>query len=473
MAKLPEPLARLMEGRGTGVWLVGGAVRDLLLGRPVSDWDVVAEDAAGVGEGIERFTGRKGVQLHAEPLTLRFATPHGELDVVQWTGGSLRADLQRRDFTVNAMALALGGSDGMELVDPLGGMVDLRAGLIRATAAERLREDPVRVVRAYRMAAELGFRIAPGTRLAAGECSGLLASAAAQRWGNELLKLLDARLEAAAALRWMLEDGVLARVLPQVEQMKGIGRGGYHHLDVLGHTFEALVHADALMRSPRRALPTTGEKVGEYLRLPNARAMVRAAVLLHDVGKPATYKRTAEGRVTFYDHDDVGARIAWELLGAWAWPRRVRQAVVKLVDIHMRPLQLARALMEEGAPITDRALRHLMRDAGEHLPALFLLAAADLKAARGPESTPTEDRALLNILDDMLGRALAIGHEVQRQRLVNGHDLMRHLGLEPGPELGAVLRAVHEAEENGQVRTREDALRLARRLVEERGGAGV
>ena len=470
MTTLPEPLRCLAEASSIRAYLVGGAVRDLMLGRPVTDWDVAADDACAAAQIVAQYAGRNPVQMHPSPATFRIPLPDGHIDVVQLTADDLVVDLSRRDFTVNAMAIEL--REGAYVIDPFGGMKHLRAGIIETVSETSMRDDPVRVVRAYRLAAELGFRIGPRTREQAKKAARWLQASATQRWGHELLRLFDTPLLAGPAVEWMEADGVLEQLFPYAEEMRGIGRGGFHHKDVLGHTLEALRHADRLLEAPRSVFVNSAERVGEYLKQRFARCTVRAAVLLHDIGKPATYHQAPDGRVTFYDHDDVGAAMAEDELRRWAWPKALRQAVVRLVDIHMRPLQLARAHMEDNAPITDRALRHLANDAGEHLPALFLVSAADLMAARGPASTPEEHRQMLQLLDEMLHRAVLSTVAHPRQRLINGHDLMRGLGLSPGPLLGSILNAVHAAQDEGRIRTRAEALSLARQLLAH-GRAGI
>jgi len=230
--------------------------------------------------------------------------------------------------------------------------------------------------------------------------------------------------------------------------------------------------------APRAVFRASGATIEAYLSRPYARALVRAATALHDVGKPASYASDPEEGMTFYGHDDLGAVMARRILQQWGWPKPLRGAVARLVDIHMRPLQLARAVLDEGQPVTDRAMRHLGKDAGEHLPGLFLLSAADMMAARGRASNVEEQRSMLRLLDEMLSRAMHADEHRRQPRLLTGHDLMRELGLRPGPHLGRLLVAVEEARQEGQIATPEQALALARRLaaqgpeVETEGEAG-
>ncbi len=476
LADVPGPLRAAAQQVGEEAYLVGGAVRDLLLGRPVRDWDVVTAAPEPLAQALAQALGSRPVRLRAEPLMFRLPGGDAEIDLVGIEGPGLRGDLARRDFTINALALPL--LPGRPILDPFRGLWDLRAGLVRAVSDDALAADPVRLLRAYRLAGELGFRIAPHTRRLVREHRGLLAASPAQRQGTEILKLLDARGFVGLAVTWMERDGLLDLALPCVADMRGIGQGGYHHLDVLGHTLEALCRVDRLVTAPRAVFRASGATIEAYLSRPYARALVRAATALHDVGKPASYASDPEEGMTFYGHDDLGAVMARRILQQWGWPKPLRGAVARLVDIHMRPLQLARAVLDEGQPVTDRAMRHLGKDAGEHLPGLFLLSAADMMAARGRASNVEEQRSMLRLLDEMLSRAMHADEHRRQPRLLTGHDLMRELGLRPGPHLGRLLVAVEEARQEGQIATPEQALALARRLaaqgpeVETEGEAG-
>jgi putative nucleotidyltransferase with HDIG domain len=280
-----------------------------------------------------------------------------------------------------------------------------------------------------------------------------------------MLKLFNAPRFVGQVVSWMEQDGVLYVAIPEVAGMRGIGKGGYHHLDVLGHTLEALRWAERLIAAPQGIFASAAEIVEAYLAHPEAGGVVRAAAFFHDIGKPVSYQRDPDKGTTFYGHDDVGAEITGEILQRWGWPRRLKNAVVRLIDVHMRPLQLARSAAEEGQPVTKRALRHLAKDAGDELPALFLLAAADVMAARGRAGKAAQRRRILQTLDEMLGQTQRLTEKELERRFVTGHDLMRELGLSPGPQLGKMLDAIQEAQHEGRIATRGEALALARQLM--------
>lgn len=461
--QLPAPLRTIVPQAPPETYVVGGAVRDLLLGRPVGDWDLVTPAPEAFAQAIAAAARARAVRLHSSPIVLRVVCPGLEIDVVEMSAGGLVADLSQRDFTINALAIALAPEE--LLVDPFGGMRDLRAGFLRAVDDYSLATDPVRLVRAYRLAAELSFSMASRTRALIHRDRALVESSPQQRIGREMLRLLNAVGPAALAVVQMERDGLLDMLLPCVAPMRSLGRGGFHHLDVLGHTLEALILADRLISAPRRVFSQAAHVFDAYLRRPDSRAALRAAVLFHDLGKPDTYRRTSDNRSLFYGHEELGAQRAEKILRDWGWPRSLRDTVAQLIDAHLRPSQLARGSLEQGQPVTDRALRHIQADMGEHLSALFLLAAADIQASRGPATSPVEQHIMLALLDEMMGRTERLNEIPARTRLVTGRDLMDTLGLPPGPELGRLLDAVEEAHEKGQIATRQDALDLARRLA--------
>ncbi|MCX7597571.1 MAG: HD domain-containing protein [Armatimonadetes bacterium] len=461
--KLPPPLREVAGGLAGEVYLVGGAVRDLLLGRPVSDWDLACVHARRLAEAVAAAVGSPVVTLRKTPLVLRVPTESlGHVDVIELPAGDVTADLMRRDFTVNALALDLTSG---EVVDPAGGLADLSARVLRSTTESVFAQDPARLLRAYRLSAELGFTIAEETRQAIRRDRGLLLKSAPQRWGREFLLLCAVQGPAAPALAAMDEDGVLDQVLPGWSDMRGMTQGPYHHLDVLGHTLAAVAATDALIADPRKVFPSSAPSLGDSLRSILSRAILRAGVLLHDLGKPSVRTVDENGRIWFRGHESVGADMAAHVTKQWGWPRAVREAVARVVRLHLRVLDLARNAATQGREPTDTALRRLMRDAGAAAVVLYVAGAADLLATQGPATDRALQGRLLAQMDAMLARTFALRCLEPEPRLVSGHDLMRHLGIPPGRMIGKLLGAIEAAREEGKVSTVEEALTLARAML--------
>jgi putative nucleotidyltransferase with HDIG domain len=450
--RVPPLLRALADTVPGGMYLVGGAVRDLLLGRPVTDWDLAADRPEETARAAGRLAHVRVVQLRADPMLALHVPVRklGTVDVTRLDTAGPREDLLRRDFTINAIALDLRSG---EILDPTGGRDDLR------------------IVRAYRLATDLGFRIdAPTRDLLRRDCESLR-SAPPQRYGAELLRLFESDHPVGPAVAWMDADRVLDELVPMWPDMRGVTQGPYHHRDVAGHALEAADFIDLLVESPRAFLPLGGEALSDALAHPHRRASVRAAALLHDIGKPPRRFLDDEGRIWFRGHETTGADIATGLTRAWGWPRMMRKAVAQMVGGHMRVMHLSRESSENGIPATDTALRRLLRDEDEAIPGIFLVCIADLLASRGPATEQHPRLGMMEQLDRMAARCLELREEEKtRPRLITGEDLMAAFNLQPGEHIGRLLAAVEAAREEGEVTTHEDALALARRMLEGQAG---
>ncbi len=410
-----DAIARL-HAEGHGAWVVGGSLRDALLGRRPADWDLATdalpERIVGLfpGSVYENRFGTVAVRHGGAVLeitTLRsdheyadFRRPHR----VEF-GTDLRADLARRDFTVNALAwgrAAPPGGSAERLEDPFGGRADLQARVLRAVGdpGARFQEDALRMVRAVRLAATLEFGIEPATRAAIGEHAGLVRHLSGERIGAELEKLLGAP-RPSVGLRLLHETGLLAVVSPELAAQPGIPQNKVPGEDLWDHTLRSVDAADP------------------------ARPVVRLATLLHDIGKPATL---ADGR--FHGHDTVGTRQATALLRRLRYPKAVVERVGHLVRHHM---------FSVDPDATDAAIRRfIMRIGVPALDELFALREADDAGSGLPVPDPR-----LAAFRARIDAELAAQHALDLNALkVDGNDLMAELGLEPGPRLGRVLDAL-------------------------------
>ncbi len=435
-AAVPESVEELMatlHEHGHAAYVVGGSIRDVLLGRPASDWDL-ATDAlperivAVVPDAVyENRFGTVGVRRRdgVHEITT-FRTDHQYADFrrphhVEF-GGSLEADLARRDFTVNAIAWGIaaaaaspradapdgrGGSAGdheATLVDPFGGLDDLRAGVLRAVGdpGTRFEEDALRMVRAVRLAAALDFTIEPATLAALRERAPLVRHLSNERIAAELEKLLAVPLP-SAGLALLRDAGLLEVISPELAAQRGIAQNKVPGEDLWDHTLRTVDAA------------------------PADRPVVRLAGLVHDIGKPATL---AGGR--FHGHEAVGAKIADEVLRRLRFPRATAERVVHLVRHHM---------FVYGGGWGDAAIRRFIKKIGrDALEELFLLREAD-----DVGSGLSRGDASLDELRRRVAEQLAAEVALDRADLaIDGHDLMRELGLEPGPGLGRILDALLE-----------------------------
>jgi len=460
-------------------------VRDALLGRATHDWDfavdgnairlarAVADELDGAFYALdrERDTGR--VILPAED------GGQLELDFAALRGPDLESDLWARDFTINAMAV---GPEG-RLIDPTGGLADLQGRLVRAVGEEAFEKDPLRMLRAVRLIAELNLRLESRTAIWIIQRAETLAQVSAERIRDELMRILD--LPAAADHVHMLDElGLLVRVIPEVEYLKEQEQSPPHRFDVWWHTLlivEAvgamlvtlaggqprLAYVDApphVWSDVEGALGRFRPALAAHLEAHGGAALLRLAALCHDLGKPLTCTEDEDGRLHFYGHERVGARITAQRLRELRFKRAEVKCVEDVVRGHMRPGHLARV---EG-PVTRRAIYRFFRDTGEAGVHIVLLSLADHVSTYGPNLESQRWARRLEVAEKLLA------HYFERQQetvspvpLVSGKDLMAELDLEEGPQIGQLLEAVREAQAAGEVRTREEALELTRRLRQE------
>ena len=478
-AWLAEPLraevTALAIERGYELYVVGGAARDVLLGREVGDWDLVGHGVIDIARHFAEEHDLRAVVLHEDLPTVRViltpGDPTGFLDFVELRAPTIEQDLRRRDFTINALAWDIRGAD--ELIDPTGGLDDARRGVVRAPGREVLESDPLRVLRAFRFAAQLNFDFGPDTAEWLAELAPRVSDVAGERIGQEMVKLFAAP-HAADAVQAAEDVGALGALLPALERMRGVQQGGYHHLDVLGHTLLALHEAERAINEPELFLPRAADAVRAWVRDAGNRAAVRMATLFHDVGKPAC-RTEDEGRTRFLGHADASAATFLEHARRWSLPTHLRRQVVRMIRLHMRPLELANSGLkaeaegrDPGSIITLSAIRRLMRDAAPGGVGLLLVAVGDRSACRGPASQMEQRGRLYEIFDEMLVRYFEwVREQRERPRLVDGGALMKEFGLPEGPLIGELLDVIAEAYEDREIRTRDEALALAREILAE------
>jgi len=460
---------RLARERGLKVYLVGGTVRELLLGRDSPDLDLaVSAQTLALARELARELGGTFVLLDDKERTARVVAGADILDLAEFRAPDLPGDLRGRDFTVNAMALELqellrGGP--VTLVDPLGGLEDLAAGRLRLVARDNLRADPLRLLRAFRFAATHGFALTPETQAAVQELAPLIEGVAGERLRQELFPLLAAP-RAGQVLRRMDEARLFCHLLPELCDGKGVAQNGFHHLDVFHHSLEAVACLDDILAAPARFFPVLGPELARQAADPWWRAVVKLAALFHDVGKPKVQAwRTDPERYTFYHHDRVGVELFTQAARRLRLSQAETRLVSQIISWHMRPFLLLPAFRR--GELTPRALGRLVRALKTHLLAGFAVAMADSLAARGTQKPPDSEAALAALAEEAW-RFLKQRLEPQERqpRLLTGHDLQDIFHLTPGPRFRHLLTAVEEAQWEGRVQTRAEALALVSSLLE-------
>jgi poly(A) polymerase len=460
-APLPAAASRALAG-GEGVWVAGGAVRDAALGREVTDLDLaVAGDPGTVAKALGRELGEHAFELSAEFGTWRVVAPGRgwQVDITKLRGDSIEADLAARDFTVGAVGVPLGGG---AILDPFEGLVDLERGVLRAVGPATFTEDPLRLLRAARLAVELNLRVDPDTVALAHDSVARAAEPAGERQLSELRRLL-ASPDPLRGLALLDELRITAVVLPELEETKGVEQGPNHHLDVHGHTLEVLertleIEADL----PRFVGAERGDEAVALLAEPLADEMDRAVALrfgalLHDIAKPMT-RAERNGFVGFKGHDVEGATTIGEIMGRLRASRKLTRYLQALTLHHLRL-----GFLIPEAPLPPRRVHKYLRATEPVTVDVTLLTVADRLAARGagPVASSEMVQAHLDLAREMVAAGLDWHREGPPRPLLRGDEIAAELGLE-GPAIGEKLAELEAAQYAGEVTDRAGALGLLR-----------
>ena len=471
--------AQVIDDLGVSGYLVGGAIRDGLLGKTTRDVDIVLCGSANqaseaLAESLNGHIVPLPIELDAGRIIVQSGDHRVTLDILGLPGSDILPDLRRRDFTINAIATPLesAAAGSWELIDPLGGKLDITSRTVRATSDSVFIDDPVRMLRAVRIAAETGFAIEPRTETLIRRDASRLTGSSVERTREVLLRILAAR-GAAKWIRVMDSLGLLSIVIPELDRARDVSQPREHYYDVFGHLVAALDYADQIV-SNRYERDFVGEMMPTFDRMDayfgqdasdghTRGTFLKLTALLHDIAKPQTKTVEPSGRVRFFGHSEMGEQIAGDVLARLRIGRRGIGMVRSMVRHHLRPRQMG----NKGELPTNRAIHRYYRDLGDVALDTLYLNMADFLAARGPLITPAEMRNQVRVINHIL----TVGPQNQtvvasRKGLLTGHDIMKEFQIGPGPLIGRLLKSVAEAEARGRIRTREEALKLARANIE-------
>jgi putative nucleotidyltransferase with HDIG domain len=471
---------RFMQARGITGYVVGGLLRDQLLRRPLALLNVdlaIPAKALAVSRELAAQLGGAWVPLDETAGSARVVlTVEGhrlELDLNDFRGATIEEDLARRDFTINALAIAL--SDWLRdpqtlrpLIDPLDGARALERRELVACFPGAFEDDPVRILRAVRFAAQLGFALAPSVPPLMRRAIPRLPHVSGERIRDELLAIFETD-RAHGAVETLNALGALDAVFPELSAGRGVDQGDFHHLDVLSHQLETVAQADRFLADfaefsePLRA--SLANYCGEQpVERRSRKGLIKLAGLLHDVGKPARRAVHPDGEVWFLGHEQVGAELVAAIAERLRLSNRESTMVTRLVRHHLRPGFLSRE-----PQLTRRAVYRFFKELEEDGPGCLLMWWADRMATRGSKSRLDQIAQQRSRLEELLRAYFFHAEEVVKPlRLVDGHRLMQAFHLSPGPLIGELLGAIEEAQAEGRIQTSEDALALARAHVERR-----
>ena len=484
--KLIDAIVPLATEAGVTVYVVGGTVRDVLLRREARDLDLAVDrEAMAFARRLAAAFDGHFVELDDVNAVARVVMPRGHdegadyIDVAQLQG-SLEQDLRRRDFTIDALAVPLGQAS---VIDRGGGVDDLMARVLRMNGPDVFDADPLRLLRAARIASELGFAIDTRTRDVIRTLAPDVLRAAAERRRDELARIFA--LEDAYRAVVLLDSlKLLDALLPELTSGRGVTQApDWHVYDVFEHGLRAVEAMDVMLGPPGARGTQVWLRDGlwgafawcegglraylaEELSEGRTRAsLLKLAALLHDVAKPQTRTVDDDGRVRFLGHGDEGAVIAARVMRRLRFSASEVRFVSRLVAEHLRPVQLAQA----GEVPTPRALYRFYRALGDAVPGVLLLSLADAAASRGPSMTSDGWSRHVAYMNSLLVRSMEEEGIVNPPRLLTGNDVMKELGMPAGPAIGELLEALREAQAAGEVETREAALEFVRRAAD---GAG-
>jgi tRNA nucleotidyltransferase/poly(A) polymerase len=469
------------------VYLVGGAVRDAMLGKPIHDMDfVLPSGSLKTARKVAKALDGAFYPLDEERETARIIITGPEkqrilLDFASFRGPDLESDLQGRDFTVNAMAVDI--RQPQALLDPLGGAADLRAKLIKACSPLSFKDDPLRIIRAVRFAAAMGFHILPDTRHAMRRSVPLLDRVSPERVRDELFRILGGP-QPATSIRALEMLDVFPKILPELPPMKGVEQSAPHTRDVWNHSLSVMQHLEEILAAlapdyneeAAANLPLGlavlhlgrfRQQIGEHLLTSlnperSLRSLLFFAALYHDAAKPQTRSVEESGLIRFLRHEQAGVKLA---------EHRGRELKLSSVEVerlktvvrhHMRPAQLSR----DQEKLSKRAIYRFFRDAGQAGIDVCLLSLADYMG-KYEQALPTDQ--WVKLLEGV--RALMDAwwehpqERVSPPTLINGTDIIEAFQLQPGPLIGELLEAVREAQAVGEVETREAAFTLVKKRI--------
>ena len=456
MIEFPFDLSILPKHEGA--YIVGGAVRDLLLKRPPADYDIaVSEDAdtyarllgANIGGHVVRI-GKPGLDV------IRVVSDLGIFDISPIQGASIEEDLGKRDFTINAMAFAI---SSMNIIDIFEGIPDLAEKRIRMVSGKIFQQDPVRLIRAFRMGADVGFDIESETEATIEKEAINIRDTAAERVREEFLKMLQS-VDSHAYLTRMADTGLLLEIFPEMKVLKGFGQNRHHAHDVFEHTMKAYGYLEDIINTPEPLLPEAAASIKDSVRGKRA-ALLKCAMLFHDIGKPSVHSTDEEGAVHFHGHDHRSAEIAENIGSRLRFSNKERRYLESVIRSHNQPLFLF--LAEENRTLTRKGVTRFFIKSGEYTPDILLHSIAD---GRGKGSA-IHDAAFVQFIDTLFGKYYrSFIPRTSAPALLTGHDLIESFGISPSPIFKVILNTVEEARLSGKIRSKKAAHILAKSIID-------
>jgi len=457
----------------TELYLVGGYVRDILLfNENISqsafkqafldkDYVVIGESAIDFAKKTASSLGGHFVLLDETHDIARVVTKDKKtsLDFAGCVGKNINDDLKNRDFSINAAACKLSkNSEFSPIIDVTGAVENIKNKKINTISFSNLIDDPLRMLRAFRFAAQFGFEIDENILKFIKENKNLIKNVAVERISQELIKLLEADF-AGKNLLLMSQTGFLDEILPELTPQRKVPSNLHHHLGLLEHSIESVIQLEnRLLFVDNWVIEHLNRELSQGIK---AVTLLKLAGLLHDIAKPETWTIDEEGRHRFIKHEEIGSITVMKVLKRLKFSKASSNYVSKLIKYHMYPSQLLNDGLEN---LSEKAMMRMFRRIGEEMPELLLIAMADRLSARGVEITEEIVNANINGLIFFLQKFKEIRETVKDiPKLIDGNEVMKILGISPSPQLGKILSALHEAQISGDISSRDEALEFIKK----------
>ncbi len=456
--------------KGVELYIVGGYLRDIILKREKENPDIdfcLKKDAISFGRMLSKVVKAGFVVLDKEHgccrLVKRIKDKLYTLDFTDFRGKDLEDDLLHRDFAINSFAVELGeavkrGNFKDIFIDPYGGLKDIKAKAIRIVHKGNFDEDPLRILRAFSLACIFNFKIEANTLKLAKLKKDKLSTVSQERIRDEFFKILDT-VVAFDYLRMMDDLGILKLIMPEIEIMRGVKQGPYHHLDVLKHSFETVRQLEIIIQEYKRNNDVKGY-LNKVISAPRKRqALIKLGAFLHDIGKPQTMRRM-KGKTIFHGHERQGAYIAKIIAKRLKLSNDELDSLNKMVFWHLRP-----GYMADSEDLSQRAKFRFARDTAGESISVLLLSLADQRATRGPLTSDESRLQHETVVSGLIKEYFKKQKEKKLPRLLNGDDIIKKFRLMPGPLIGKILSEVEEGQAAGEVKNKTEALAVAKNII--------
>ena len=440
-------------------YLVGGSVRDFLTEKIFYDRDITIKGAEEFAKQLAKKLDGVFIVLDDENKIYRIVLPDklNYLDISELRGANIEEDLKKRDFTINAIAYDLKEN---KFIDPLGGIEDIKCGRIRAIGEENFIEDPLRILRAYRFMATTGFEFEKGLTSVLKKHIQLLNNPAKERIHDEIMKLFGGKQTAKTLLK-MYEDKILEIIFPCVKDIEKIPPNSHHHLDLIHHVIETVRQIEIQHKEAEEKIKEHLNSIdfGGYPRINH----LKIAGFLHDIGKPSTWTIEENGkRHRFIKHDIIGSELAVPLLRKLKFSNKQIDYITEMVKKHIYPSNVISA-----PDVDDKIMMRYVRKMEDDAIDAIIIGKADRLSALGPEITKEMVEENLSLLDKLLKFYLDSLETIKPlPKLLDGNEIMEMLNITPSPKLGRILNELHEAQLNGDITTKEQAVWFVRELNE-------